>query len=368
MPPLPDETSPLRGALYVNVAFDWGDEIDLRHAALLAPAQEQDLDRRPRTPTSIGYRPAPLRFPLPDLVVELPGRANVQARAEAAVFDFGGVNLRIEIALDHTRAELRALAGDQAWLQTALRAARSAAEPLHQRLLPALKSPAWSELVEEYLVFRLEPEGWADVERLPTDEGAWLAGLLRLEAGPLAAEQIADALGRRISYSPGDLVLVDWGAAVVVDRDCVETLRTLEFANLQLLEFRLIDRRLDDALGQAYGLIHSLAKRRLLFFGRSQDRPLRVLGDIKLETEALFERTAGALKLVGDQYLARVYHLASTRFHLDQWSSSIKGSLESAQDVYQILSDQASAGRIELMEMIVILLIAVEIVLTLLGH
>jgi hypothetical protein len=88
----------------------------------------------------------------------------------------------------------------------------------------------------------LEPEGWADVERLPTDEGAWLAGLLRLEAGPLAAEQIADALGRRISYSPGDLVLVDWGAAVVVDRDCVETLRTLEFANLQLLEFRLIDR------------------------------------------------------------------------------------------------------------------------------
>ncbi|MGC3965877.1 MAG: hypothetical protein QM775_00445 [Pirellulales bacterium] len=130
----------------------------------------------------------------------------------------------------------------------------------------------------------------------------------------------------------------------------------------------MIDRRLDDALEKAYGLVHSLVRRRLLFFGRLQDRPMRVLGDIKMETEALFDRAAGALKLVGDQYLARVYHLTAARLHLDEWSSSIKSSLDTVQDVYQILSDQAAAGRIELMELIVILLIAVEIVISLVGH
>jgi hypothetical protein len=34
-------------------------------------------------------------------------------------------------------------------------------------------------------------------------------------------------------------VIVDWAAAVIVDHDCEEMLQTLEFANLQLLEFRL---------------------------------------------------------------------------------------------------------------------------------
>lgn len=357
----------LNGSLYFNTAFDWGDEIDLVRAASLAPSQEQELGRRPRTPASIGYRPAPLRFPLPEIVVRF-GDADVRASAEASVFDFGGVNVRLEIPLRHAAKELRRLAGDPTLQPALIAAARSAVQDLHQRLQPTVKGPAWSELVEEYFVFRFDPSNWSSVESATTAHADWLAGLLRLEAGSLAAEQVVEALGRRISYSPQDLVVVDWAAAVVIDHDCAETLRALEFANLQLLEFRMIDRRLDDALEKAYGLIHSLAKRRLLFFGRKQDRPLRVLGDIKLEMESLFDRAAGALKLVGDQYLARVYRLAATRLHLDEWSSGIKSSLETVQDVYQILSDQAAAGRIELLEIVVIVLIAVEIVISLVGH
>jgi hypothetical protein len=361
-----DETV-LAGSLFFNAAFDWGDEIDLARAAALAPSQEQDLGRRPRTPASIGYRPAPLRFPLPEVVVRI-GDADVRAQAEASVFDFGGVNVRLEIPLGQAAEELRRFAGDPTLQATLIAAARSAVQNLHERLRPTVKGPACSELIEEYFVFRFDPSNWSSVESVTTAHADWLAGLLRLEAGPLAAEQVNEALSRRISYSPQDLVVVDWAAAVVIDHDCAETLRALEFANLQLLEFRLIDRRLDEALDKAYGLIHSLAKRRLLFFGRTQDRPLRVLGDIKLEMEALFDRAAGALKLVGDQYLARVYHLASTRLHLDEWSAGIKSSLETVQDVYQILSDQAAAGRIELLEIIVIVLIAVEIVISLVGH
>lgn len=356
------------GEVYVNVAMDWGDEIDLRRASQLAPSQEQELARRTRTPASFGYRPAPLRFPLGARTIEHAGTSPISVHLEASVFDFGGVNLRAVLEMPATGQMLRSFSGDPGLLQSIIRTVQSASVQLFETLRPAIKEARREELVEEYIVFRFDPKSLPDPGALLRDQAAWLSGLLRLESNELSVEQMTDALERRVSYAPGDLVIVDWAAAIVVDLDCEETLQTLEFANLQLLEFRLIDRRLDDSLNQAYKVIHSLAGRRRFFPWRNQDRPLRVLGDIKIETESLFERAGNALKLVGDQYLAKVYRLAAMRLHLDEWSQSIHNSLDVVESVYQILSDQASAARIELMELIVIVLIAVEILLSLVGH
>ena len=49
--------------------------------------------------------------------------------------------------------------------------------------------------------------------------------------------------------------MLDWAAGVVVDTECADTLEVIEFANVQLLEFRHIDDRLDDRLEAAYRLI-----------------------------------------------------------------------------------------------------------------
>ena len=87
----------------------------------------------------------------------------------------------------------------------------------------------------------------------------------------------------------------------------------IEFANLQLLEFRHIDRRLDDSLAQASRIIHPLTRTTLPFW-RIHTRPLRQLGELKVEANGLFERTGNVLKLVGDSYLARVYRLVDARF------------------------------------------------------
>lgn len=368
MPPTPEFLRDVRGEVYVNVAMDWGDEIDLRRAAQLAPSQEQELARRTRTPASFGYRPAPLRFPLGTMNIEHAGAAPLSARLEASVFDFGGVNLRAIFEMPSTGEALSAFAGDPGLLQPIIRTVQAAAASLYETLQSAIKDARREELAEEYVIFRFDPKSLPIPAALLQDHAAWLSGLLRLESNELSVEQTTDALERHVSYTPDDLVIVDWAAAVVVDHDCEETLQTLEFANLQLLEFRLIDRRLDDSLNQAYKVIHSLAGRRRFFPWRNQDRPLRVLGDIKIETESLFERAGNALKLVGDQYLARVYRLAAVRLHLDEWSQSIHNSLDVVEGVYQILSDQASAARIELMELIVIVLIAVEIILSLVAH
>jgi hypothetical protein len=361
------DTQTIRGVLHVDVAYDWGDEIDLARAATLAPSSAQDLARRPRTPESIAYRPAPLLFPLQPISVEWPGRAPIEARAHATVFDFCGVNVRIDIPLCETYEGWLKLASDQAGVQAVVRQARLAAEPLFQRLLPAIQDPEWKDFYEEYLVFHFDPADVPLPDQVLDVSSEWLAGLLRQEAGPLSRDEVLEALRQKIRYSPRDLVLVDWAGAVVIDAACEETLSTIEFANLQLLEFRNLDQRLDVSLERVYGLVHQSLIRSWRL-GQSPEKSLRVLGDLRIEIEVMFERAGNAFQLVGDQYLARLYRLLVGRFHLDDWGQSIRQSLNVVEGVYQILADQVAARRIELMEMIVIVLIAAEILLSLFFH
>jgi hypothetical protein len=372
--PGPSPTDLLTGRLHVYIAFDWGEEIDLEHAGRLAPGAVLDLSRRPRTPTSIAYKPPPLRFRLEPVSLGLPAvePAPVPA-AEATVFDFGGVSVALHLPLRQTPADLTRLAGHLTRPETAasvVQAARRALEPLHRRLLPAVQKPLWHDnLWEEYFVFHFPPAAPLAPAELLSARAGWLAGLLRLEDQPLSDEEVAEALRLPLRYGRGDLFVPDWAAAVLLDHEpeCDETLQTIEFANLQLLEYRHIDDRLDSALARAYRLIHGLAHSRLPFW-RSHHAPLRLLGELKVEANGLFERTGNVLKLVGDQYLARVYRLLGSRFHLSEWERSIQRKLEVIEGVYQVVSDQTATFRTEFMEVIVIALIFLEILLAIFRH
>ena len=163
------------------------------------------------------------------------------------------------------------------------------------------------------------------------------------------------------------MLLAAWSAAVLVDRDCEETLQTIEFANMQLLEYRYIDNLLDKRLAAAYSTIHRTLQSWFPFW-RTHGRPLRQLGELRIDAINLFERAGNALKFVGDQYLARVYQLIAARFHLSQWEQNIRSSLDVVEGAYQVVSDQSSAFRIELLEIIVIVLIAIEIVMAFVRH
>ncbi len=357
------------GLLHAYVAFDWGEEINLDRAASLVPAEVRDLPRRRRTPSSIGYRPAPLRIVLPPVRLELPEIGAVEAGAEATVFDFGAVSLAVHVPFSLPARELLQLAGRLAEPSFVVRAARRALQPLHDKLLPAIQNPVWQDdLSEDYFIFHLPPTDSSPWPALPVESHApWLAGLVRLESGPLSPEEIAEALRLHIRYSPNDLLIPDWAAAVLFDQECAETLETVEFANVQLLEFRHIDNRLDDRLASAYRVIHSLAQSWLPFW-RSHARSLRVLGELKVEANGLFERTGNVLKLVGDQYLARVYRLLAGRFHLEEWEQSILRKLEVAEGVYQVVSDQTDTYRAIFLEATVVLLIILEVLLAIFRH
>jgi hypothetical protein len=89
---------------------------------------------------------------------------------------------------------------------------------------------------------------------------------------------------------------------------------------------------------------------------------MREIGQLQVESAVLFEGINNALKLLGDQYLARLYEQVAKRYHLDAWDESILRKLRTLEGIYAKIEDAQSAARIEFLEWIVIVLIAIEIV------
>ncbi|AGA25459.1 RMD1 family protein [Singulisphaera acidiphila] len=353
--------------IHLAVAFDIGYEIDLEAARALLPGESGPLARRRRTPESIRYRPAPLRVAIDPGGIVLPGGRTTlhPPRAELSVFDFGALSLTVQFPIRMSPEEILTLAGELADPAPLNEAARRVVTPLIDRLRPAITGLEVSELCEEYIVFQIDnaPIDWV------ADHADWIARLVRLEPDPLSTGEVAEANRLSISYTPTDLVTLDWAAGFVADRDCADTLQVIEFANVQLLEFRHIDDRLDDRLEAAYKLIGTGQRERWAPPSwRMHGAAMRNVRELEIEATSLFERADNALKLIGDQYLSRVFDLASTRFHLRGWQESIRRKLDTVGDVYDLLVQQSGVIRMETLEIIVILLIAMEIVLAVYRH
>ena len=82
-----------------------------------------------------------------------------------------------------------------------------------------------------------------------------------------------------------------------------------------------------------------------------------------MDAAALFERVSSAVKLVGDQFFGRVYLAVSRRFHFEAWDRAISRKLDVLDGIYQKVGDRITARRLEVLEWIVIILIAAELIL-----
>ena len=119
---------------------------------------------------------------------------------------------------------------------------------------------------------------------------------------------------------------------------------------------RFLDEQLDDYLEQAYQAMTT---------GKRGGADLRKIARLQVDSAILYEAVENALKLLGDQYLARVYSFASAKLHLPEWNSSILRKLDTLDSIYQKLSDRADQKRSEGLEVIIIVLIIFEIVMSL---
>ena len=224
-----------------------------------------------------------------------------------------------------------------------------------------------SDLSEEYVVFQIN-DARADWLETHAD---WIAGLVRLEPEPAEPQRGRRGdpaqplvhrrgpgharLGRRVHrrprlrrHAPGDRVRQRPAPGVPPYR-------------------RPPRRPPRSRLSPDPPRAASAAPRRRPWRPRTAT-PCGNVRELEIEATSLFERADNALKLIGDQYLSRVFDLASTRFHLRDWQQSIRRKLDTVGDVYDLLVQQAGGQRMEALEIIVVVLIALEIVLAVVRH
>jgi hypothetical protein len=392
-PDLPGAVT-VRGVCYAVFAFDVGLSVNLeraerliREAATRGTPEREVIRHKRRTPRYFEYRPRPLRLVQPAASVTVAGFTS-RERAECVLWDFGAVSVTFALPLNVELESLLPLS-DALYENAALiEAARTRVNDLLTVVLPAVDKPHIAELVEDYCIYQFESVGGPGATPLPAPAVVDAAGrqaavpvppldtamliathrqllaqVLRSEPQTLSPQEVDDALQSRIAYAPGEEAVIDWNAAVLFSRDADDVRAVLEYANVELLELRRLDDQLDDVLDRSYVELSRRGWQRS--FRLAPGRALRTIAELQMDSALLFEGVNNALKLIGDQYLARVYKMAADRMHLPDWDASIIRKLQTAESIYEKLTDQQTTRRMEALEWIIIVLIAFEILMSL---
>jgi len=353
-----------RGVCHVLLAYEVAMAIDLDAAQRRVTSMKEraTIPHKRRAPRYFDYQPPPLRVVQRGDAVDL-GVARTREQIEVVLWDFGAMSVAYAIPMAGSLGELVALS-EALYDNAALLAdSRRRVAELVAEIAPALDRARLADMVEAYTIFQVEEfAGSVAPGDLVTVWGRQVAQLLRSERAPLSDDEVRDATAHRIAFGTDDVAILDWDGALLVDQEGDDVRAVLEFANVELLEMRWLDQQLDDALGHAY---ETLTRRRRweLRLPGSARLDMRRIGRLQVDSAVLFEGVNNALKLVGDQYLARVYRLVSERFHLAEWDASILRKLQTLESIYQKISDEAATWRMELLEWIIIILIAVSIVI-----
>lgn len=353
----------VKGVCHIMVALDIAQGVDLDEAEklLAAAASRPGFRHDRRAPSYMTYQPPPLRITRACEPLQV-GPFRSEAFVEGTLFDFGALSMVYRVPFEGPLSELPEVAVAIDERADLVHDAIARAERLVKELRPAIHRPQIASTIEDYAVFVLPQESAGGAQSFLENNGPLLARVLRGERATLSAQESAESLAARMSYGPSDLAVVDWNGALLFDDRPEDVLLALEFANIELLEMRHLDDRLDTALEESYATLSSRRWPNVLLPGGTR-RELKHLAELRADGLILYEGVNNALKLLGDQYLARLYRLTTTRMGVPAWEASVLRKLEALESLYEKISDHHSNIRAEVLEWIIILLIAFEIVM-----
>lgn len=344
-----------QGVIRAYFLFDVADTIDQAQLSSLGA-------ERPRVP------PAYLQFPVPPLTVPLDEDeiGDLRPTVRAKFYDYGVVSILFAFSVRGTWNELAQFAerirGDESLARRA--------ESIVRRIMlehPAAFDEPHPPLVEDYFI--IEVNRFTNPMTAQELLGERLTDVVRLLTGErknLSAPEVTEAARVRFSYYEDDVTLVQWDTAFVYDRpeSAQDVAEILEFANSQLLELRTYDALLDRELDEIYKLQPGRVTRSLR--GAREAERASELRYMIVDILELIDRSSNALKLVGDAYYARIYRAAAARLGVADWQKQIDSKLASIGEMYRLFNDQARSSRDTFLEIIIIVLIALELLTALL--
>jgi hypothetical protein len=316
--------------------------------------------------------PSYFKYAVPPLLVDgdLVGLPEIDGfRARLKFFDYGVLSLALTQRFSGEWAELIALGQKYIENEELERRAQAACRTVVQRCARALPRARENWLTEDYLVFAVTSfASTTSAADLLSHRAEEIALLLSGERRALSRQEQDSVISNRLSYFADDLVVPTWNAAFVYDTEAgaQAALEIFEFANSQLLEFRYYDDLLDSEALRIYSQLQK--KHRFdTIFGRRYIRAAHQLHALFIDVNEITDRTQNALKMVGDIYAARLFHLTASRLGLATWKASVEEKLETLDDIYRFAVEQVAIARGQLLELTIVAILVFELVLFFMG-
>lgn len=309
------------------------------------------------------FTPAYLNFSIPPLQMEektwTTPMINTPIKTQIKFFSLGSITIRFEIEIvgndyDDLLSRAKSILNNTSSFD---RKSRKLSTKLRAIIEKELEIKTYNGLEEDYAILWIQdiydPEKKALL--IPT-----AAKFLRNEDRQLSSYEQSEAFKYHFSYTPQDITIIDWDRTVTIGMDLEDDVwDVLEYVNLQLLELRYYEKKLDKRLEEIYQ--YSRAKQLpVIEFYKTQNLMQKTLG-IFIEYSSLENRINNFLRLTGDEYLSRIYLAASARLNLNKTQENLKKRLDDTKDLYEMLSAELSSVRAEILEIIIIILIVFEI-------
>ena len=363
----------LCGRFRILLLYDVAEAIDLKALReILGPRGEQVKREFPRrTPEYVRSEDPPVVEPADPLMLDNGERLTCSLKYYA--YAVAAVQLEAPFECDWPSL----LSQTSRWIDAPEIETR-ARELVHERVehisSAVMRSrPVEQWLQETYVVINLEEIRDAGNKRPAAAEllsrcGAEIAQLIRGEVTPLAPRLTEETAQGALSYYPSDLVVTGSSAALVYDRaeDALATTQVLEYAKMQLLEFRYYDGLMTRLLSEAYDSLEE--KRNVLLSRWSLPRRAQRLNAIRLDVMELTERIDNAIKFVSDIYYAHVYRLAATRMGVPDYRGLVDEKLRAMGRLYEFMVDQFNESRSFVLEFGILILALLDVILLLRGH
>ena len=358
------ETKVKKGKILVYRVFDIGSEIDLEKVEALFDDKKLKerfkLDRKHNMSLIISKSPVSVQLGAIDVkIMDIVQSCELVAK----VWHFGTVSLCFQIPMFEGTSwtELIKIAS---WLEndTALdEISKVKAKEFQEDIKYAipLTNNDWS-LYEDYVTYFIQQFEDLKVPLSNLNDEVDVAALILAEAN----ENLSDTIKKKTlenthQYSRDDLVVVDWNSALVVEPSgSMDVPLVIEFALNQLLEMRYYDDLLDERLNKLY---NNVVGKKKGIFSKEYARFAEEAGQMYLEISEIVENVENSFKVVGDFYLAQIFRASSKRFRFDDWTKSINEKLGNLAEISKLLHSEVSESRNQIMEMIIMLLIAIEV-------
>lgn len=356
-----------KGSILIHHAFDIGWEINLNTAERCLLEKQQSASRfkfskDPRK--AIIIKEAPLSIDLGQEKINIDSKEYL-ANLTTKLWDYGAMTITVDINLTPATdwSEVEKIADFLENKNDIEIMVRRIKDDIKKLILPSIKKPYEWEQFEDYITYFFSSiEGISHPKEIfdKVDVASLIMGEIGNKLSPIAAIPVTD---NYIQYYDNDIAVIDWDSALIIEpTGSKDICDAIEFSLTHLLELRYYDYLIDKRLDQLYNELEDERKNISRLIKSNYSKIAEEATRNYIEFSDLIGKIENSFKTVGDPYIATVFRTCAEQFRFDDWNRSISRKMNTLFQITQIVQAEVNAIRSNVLEIIIIILIAIEVI------